>query len=268
MSVRLLIAAVVFAALPAPAQEEGAPTPAPATPAADVTVGTGTKVPLSLINSISTKHSAEGDSVYLETAYPVVVNGRVIIPVGSYVMGTVTQIKKPGRMKGRGELYIRFASLTLPNGVTHDFRGALGGLDSAGGESLDRAEGSIKGKGGIGNDAKTVMTAAGAGGMAGAAAGGIATVGQDTSAGRGNNINSNWYRRPVIGGSIGMAAGATAGLVATLFMRGPDAVLTKGTDLDMVLDRSVTFQEADLAGLPAPPPGARQAPAEPSLRQR
>ena len=36
------------------------------------------------------------------------VNGRIVIPVGSYVAGTVTQIKKPGRMKGRGELYVRF----------------------------------------------------------------------------------------------------------------------------------------------------------------
>ena len=30
----------------------------------------GTKVPLSLINSVSTKHSAEGDRVYLETVFP------------------------------------------------------------------------------------------------------------------------------------------------------------------------------------------------------
>ena len=89
---------------------------------AEYTVERGTKIPLSLINTISTKHSAEGDRVYLETSFPVLVNGRIVIPVGSYVAGTVTQIKKPGRMKGRGELYVRFDSLTLPNGVTRDFR--------------------------------------------------------------------------------------------------------------------------------------------------
>src|SRR5215813_2761379 len=71
-------------------------------------VDPGTKIPLSLINTISTKHSAEGDRVYLETSFPVLVNGRIVIPVGSYVAGTVTQIKKPGRVKGRGELYVRF----------------------------------------------------------------------------------------------------------------------------------------------------------------
>ena len=84
--------------------------------AGDYTVQTGTKVPLCLINSISTKHSAVGDRVYLETAFPVLAGGRIVVPVGSYVAGTVTQIKKPGRAKGRGELYIRFDSLTLPNG--------------------------------------------------------------------------------------------------------------------------------------------------------
>jgi hypothetical protein len=29
----------------------------------------GTRIPLSLINSVSTKHSAEGDRVYLETVF-------------------------------------------------------------------------------------------------------------------------------------------------------------------------------------------------------
>src|SRR5262252_3834862 len=93
------------------------------------TVELNTKVPLALINSISTKHSAEGDRVYLETVFPILVNGRIVVPVGSWVTGTVTQVKKPGRVKGRGELYVRFDSLTLPNGVTRDFRGRIGTLD-------------------------------------------------------------------------------------------------------------------------------------------
>src|SRR3954451_22761908 len=105
--------AMSFAAAAALAQIPAAEAPK----AGEYTVVPGTKIPLSLINTISTKHSAEGDRVYLETAFPVLADGRIVIPVGSYVAGTVTQIKKPGRMKGRGELYVRFDSLTLPNGV-------------------------------------------------------------------------------------------------------------------------------------------------------
>src|SRR5215475_3527675 len=73
---------------------------------AEFKVEPGTKVPLSLLNSVSTKHSAEGDRIYLETVFPILVNGRIVIPPGSYVAGTVTQVKKPGRVKGRGELYV------------------------------------------------------------------------------------------------------------------------------------------------------------------
>src|SRR5689334_5163161 len=81
-------------------------------------VDTGTRIPLSLINSITTKHAAEGDRIYLETVFPILVDGKIVIPPGSYVAGTVTQVKRPGRLKGRGEIYLRFDSLTLPNGVT------------------------------------------------------------------------------------------------------------------------------------------------------
>src|SRR5690348_10379651 len=78
-------------------------------------VETGTRIPLSMINSVSTKSATEGDRLYLETVFPVVVSGRVVVPAGSYVTGTFTEVKRAGRVKGRAELYVRFDSLTLPN---------------------------------------------------------------------------------------------------------------------------------------------------------
>lgn len=68
-------------------------------------VDTGTHIPLSLINSVSTKNAVAGDRVYLETVFPVLVDGRIVIPPGSYVAGTITEIKRPGRVKGRGEFH-------------------------------------------------------------------------------------------------------------------------------------------------------------------
>ncbi len=147
----------------APAPEVAKPGP--------FTVAAGTKVPLSLINSISTKHSVEGDRVYLETAFPILSGGRIVIPVGSYVAGTVTQIKRPGRAKGRGELYIRFDSLTLPNGVTRDFRGRMGSMDGTNPGDLDRAEGKVTSEGNKVGDARTIGEVAGAGASVGAIAG-------------------------------------------------------------------------------------------------
>src|SRR5580692_7546443 len=78
------------------------------------TVEAGTRIPLGLINSVSTKHSAAGDRIYLETVFPIVIDSHIVIPPGSYVTGTVTEVKRPGRVKGRGELYVRFDSITLP----------------------------------------------------------------------------------------------------------------------------------------------------------
>ena len=91
-------------------------------PPAEFVVKAGTKIPLSLLNSLNTKVTAEGDRVYLEAAFPIVQDGRIVVRKGSYVADTVTQVKRAGKVKGKAELFPRFDSLTLPNGVTHEFR--------------------------------------------------------------------------------------------------------------------------------------------------
>jgi hypothetical protein len=190
-------------------------------------VDTGTHIPLSLINSVSTKNSIPGDRVYLETVFPILVDGKIVIPPGSYVEGTITEVQRPGKVKGRGEFHLRFDSLTLPNGTTRDFRARVSGLDGRASEELDRKEGTIRSEGNKSGDARTVgettATGAGIGGLVGAASG---------SAG--------------MGAGIGAAAGAAAGLMGVLFTRGPEAVLAKGTSLEMVLDRPVKFDEGEL----------------------
>ncbi len=226
------------AASPAATSSSTAPavTPAPTTPPPrpdanakpdDFVVAIGTRIPLSMINSISTKTAAEGERVYLETVFPILVNAHVVIPPGSYVSGTVTQVKRPGHVKGRGELYVRFDSLTLPNGVTRDFRARMGSLDGRAPETLDKEEGKIKSEGDKAGDIKTVGEGAGVGatigGLAGAAAG-----------------------HAGMGAGLGAAAGATAGLIGVLLTRGPDAVLAKGTTMEMVLDRPLDFSLADI----------------------
>lgn len=241
MRLRTLLLSLGVAALMA---QTPPPTPAPATPAqepqggwqpadenksaqGDFLVPTGTRIPLSLINSVSTKNSAPGDRVYLETAFPILANQRVVIPPGSYVEGTVTEVKRPGKVRGRGELYVRFDSLILPNGVTRDFRARLGALDGQANEQLDRKEGKIKSEGNKGGDARAIGETAATGTWIGAIAG--------SSSGHTG-----------LGAGAGAAAGATAGLIGVLLSRGPDAMLLKGTTVEMVLDRNLTFTENEL----------------------
>lgn len=195
----------------------------PSTPA-EYLVKAGTRIPLSLINSLNTRHTAAGDRVYLETAFPITLSGRIVIPKGSYVAGTVTDVKRAGRAKGKAELFLRFDSLTLPNGVTRDFRSRL---DSADAHDVDREEGKIRGDSNKGGDAKTVGEAAGAGASVGAIAGTIAGHG-------------------AMGAGIGAIGGAAAGLAGVLLSRGPDVVLPRGTTIEMVLDRDLRYQTIEL----------------------
>src|SRR5580658_7375042 len=155
--------------------DDAVATPAPPSPEPKTfQVETSTRIPLSMINSVSTKNAQPGDQVYLETEFPILVDGRIVIPPGSYVLGTITKVQRPGKVKGRGEFYLRFDSLTLPNGVTRDFRARVSGLDGRASEELDRTEGSIKSEGNKGGDARAVGETAAAGASIGALAGSAA----------------------------------------------------------------------------------------------
>ena len=229
------VVALTFLAGGLAAQDPQAAIPPAAAPKADgYTLVSGTRVPLSLINSVSTKHSQEGDRVYLETAFPILANGRIVIPVGSWVAGTVTEVKKPGRVKGRGELYIRFDTLTLPNGVTRDLRSRMDSKDASSTGELDRTEGKVRSEGNKAGDLKTVAETTSAGASVGAIAG--------NAAGHG-----------VMGLGAGAAAGAAGGLIYTLISRGPDAVIAKGSTVEMLLDRTIVFNENDVDFTNAPP---------------
>ncbi len=180
--------------------------PTPSTPA-DVTIPSGTRVLLSLIGEVDTKHAKDGDRVYLRTASPVAANGRVVIPRGSDVEGTITHAKPAGKVVGKGELYIRFDQLILPNGVSRDFRARPPG-----------EEGKVEG-GGKSADGRTVMEGAGIG----------ATVGAIT--------------RGLGGAAVGGVGGALAGV---LLSRNQNVVLRSGTHLEMVLDRDLVFHPEEL----------------------
>jgi hypothetical protein len=217
------------------AQDPQAAAPPPAASSTDgYTLTAGTKVPLSLINSVSTKSSIEGDRVYLETAFPVLSGGRIVIPVGSWVAGTVTEVKKPGRVKGRGELYIRFDTLTLPNGTTRDLRSRMDGMDASSTGELDRSEGKVKSEGNKAGDLRTVAETTGAGASVGAIAG-------------------NAMGHGLTGLGVGAGAGLAGGLIYVLASRGPDAVIAKGSTVEMVLDRAIVFNANDVDFSSAPP---------------
>jgi hypothetical protein len=187
-----------------------APTPGP-----KVEIPTGTHLSMVLHNAISTRSARPGDPVYLETIFPVMINGKVAIPAGSYVSGEVTDAKRAGRVKGRAELMIKLNTLILPNAYMVSFNGSPSGAGTGGGETVDN-EGKIKGDSDKASDAGTIIE----GGAIGAGIGGLAA-----QSGK--------------GAGIGAGVGAAAGLVAVLLTRGPDAELPRGSTVEAVLNRPI-----------------------------
>jgi type IV secretion system protein VirB10 len=213
-------------------------------------VASRTRIPLVLVNSVSTKTSSVGDQVYLQTSFPISADGRIVIPEGSYVTGTITQVKRPGKVKGRGEIYLRFDTLMLRNGVKRDFRGTVTATD--GGENNSEKEGTIVGDSSKGKDAATIAGPAVSGTIIGTGIGGAVS-------GRPGGMG--------MGAGIGAGIGATAGMIGVLLTRGPDVRLLRGTSLEMQLDRDLSFfaDEINFTGtqaiMPLPTaPAATQAP--------
>jgi len=202
------------AANPAPASTAAAPS-APDPKKATVEVPSGTRIPLVLHNGISTHSTKIGDPVYFETLFPIMIDGKVAIPAGSYVSGEVTESKRPGRVKGRAELMIKLNTLILTNGYMVNLNAVPHDAGTGGGETVND-EGKIMGDSSKGSDVGTIAktTAAGAG---------IGSIASRSGAGAG----------------IGAGAGAAAGLMAVLLTRGPDAELPRGTTVDVVLNRPV-----------------------------
>jgi hypothetical protein len=205
------------AAPAAPAQQ-----PAPASAAAKpqrIVVPVGTHLPLVLHNGVSTRSAHPGDPIYLETLYPILVDGRIVIPAGSYVSGEITEAKRPGRVKGRGEIMLRLTNMILPNGYQVSLLATPNDASTGGADTVDK-EGKIKGDTAKTRDVKTIGETTAGGTTIGAIAGG----------GK--------------GAGIGAGVGAALGLAAVLLTRGPEVELPRGSTLDVVLDRPFYLDSA------------------------
>src|SRR3989441_13364646 len=97
-----------------------------------VVVPAGTVIPVTLTARLTTKNAKDGDGIYGKTAFPVTVDNKIVIPEGSHVRGKIIEVRRPGRVKGKGELTLSFQTLVLPSGITIPIYTSLGGAGGAG----------------------------------------------------------------------------------------------------------------------------------------
>jgi type IV secretion system protein VirB10 len=185
-----------------------------------ITIPAGTHLLMKLISPLHTTSSTPGSGVYLETAFPVVENSRVVIPEHTRVMGVVTDERRPGRVQGRAQMRLRFTQLILPDNRELS---VVGSLQSLPGSSTNRTvnhEGTIEPVDQIDADVYTVAKTTGAGILVGS------------------------IRHVGIGVGQGALIGAGLGLAKVLFTRGDEISLPVGSRVEMVLQRPLTVQPA------------------------
>jgi type IV secretion system protein VirB10 len=192
------------------------------------------------MNTINSRTVQPGQAIYCETIFPITMRNRIVIPRGSSVKGSVTKVVRPGHLKGKAQIGIRFETLILPNGTTLPLRATLSGFGGTGREGFQPKESKIEGASSKGEKtgkvAETTITGAEIGTIAGAASG-----------------------SPVKGLGIGSLAGAAGGLVWIFAGRGKEIVLPSGTNFELQLSAPLTFSRDDVE----PPSRYDQGPALP-----
>lgn len=153
---------------------------------ADFTIPAGKVIFARLNEPLSSDRNHPGDTFTATLDQPIVINGWVVARRGETVVGTVTEAKKAGRVKGVSQLGLALTDITIADGnqlpvSTELWKGSAGTSH--------------------GRDAAGIATTTGAGAIIGAAADG------GTGAG------------------IGAGAGAVAGIAAVLLTRGRPTVL-------------------------------------------
>jgi len=212
----------LLCALALAAQTDTGAASAPAT-APSLTVPVGERLVLELQDSIHTGSSQKGDQVHFQTYREIVVGYQVAIPQGSFVRGTLTEVKKPGRMGRAGQMALHFDEVTLPDGTTLPLEANLlraGFIVIENGK--DGAQ--VKGERGIGKgDTISVAMGAGQGALIGLSVGGKK------------------------GAMYGGAIGAGVGLAEILLRKGPHLDLPSGTFFEVELTREISVPESAAA---------------------
>ena len=189
-------------------------TPAPLN---TFTLPTGTHVLMTLTSPLHTTSARAGAGVYLETSWPVVQDGQVVIPAHSRVQGEVERERRPGRVKGRSQFLLHFTSLILPDNRVVSIAGSLQSLPGNEKMRAQDKEGTIEPVDQIDRDVYRIASGTIAGGLGGA------------------------LTRTATGAGIGLAIGGGLGLAKVLFTRGDEIHLPEGTKVEMVLEKPLTL---------------------------
>ncbi len=173
----------------------------------------GTHLLLRMEHSISSRSAKVGDGVYLRTSTPVSVDGRIVIPVGAWVSGTIQRVERRGRLHGRGRLEIGLETLLLPTGLAVNISPMVA-VAAKSDFNTDRNRG--------GNGHGPLVT--GAGLLAGYGSAAIASI---------------WSHDEETAVGVGLSVGVATMVATAILTRNRDVEFSNGATLDVVFDHPV-----------------------------
>ncbi len=192
----------------------------------EIVLPAGTVIPIALSAFINSRSARVGDRFYADTIYPIWLQQQLIIPRGSTVRGTVTDVVRPGRVKGKGRLALRIDDIILPNGITRTLNASFRSIRGGGAEIFDPAKESVEADSSKAADVGTVARTT----TQGAVVGGLIDRGT--------------------GAAIGAGVGGVAGLATVMLSRGQELVLPPGTQFDIELKQPLPFARGELDSHP------------------
>lgn len=184
----------------------------------EIVIPSKTNLFVQLERGLSTETARPGDQFHARLSVPVTFDDRIAIPVGTYLIGQVDEVTRPGRLKGKGEIVLSFDTVIFPDGRTRELRARA-----------ESAEGYVSGSGvkegkitTTSKQADEVLETATIGGAAGTGVGAIAD-------------------RSLRGAGIGGAIGAAGGAVIGLLIRGQHVAMPAGTSLTVQLQQDAVL---------------------------
>ncbi|HEX7283492.1 MAG TPA: hypothetical protein VF239_15655, partial [Vicinamibacterales bacterium] len=162
--------------------EPAAPPPPPAPEFVDITVPSDAVLGLQIERTVSSELARVEDRVDARVTRDVRVADRIAIPAGSTVRGSVSEVDRGGRMKGKARLAIKFHTIVLADGTQLPLKtdAVVREGPSPGGESAAKVGGAAIGG---------AILGAILGGGKGAAIGGAVGAGAGTAAAMANDRN-------------------------------------------------------------------------------
>jgi len=177
------------------------PNTTTAAPSGSLAIPRNTILALELLTPLSTDASQRGDRLQARVVEPAEYAGYI-------VDGRVSQVKRPGKVKGVAQLQLTFDQIRSPDNRTATLHAELIEVTPMGSESTEiDTEGGVKGRDSTKDDAAKVGAASGVGAIIGAIAGG----------GK--------------GAAIGAIIGGGAGTAGVMTQRGKDIRLERGQRL-------------------------------------